>query len=487
MATCSIDRSGFAASVEELRLGVSFHDLAEHFHTRPDFALLESQTDDGDLSRFSFFSFAPFARLRAKGPGSTLELAGGSHSYPADAFRVLRDVLDGWSVGRPAGLPDLPFLGGAIGYFGYELGQQIEVLPARAVDDLGLPDCYLCFYNFAVALDRESGTMFLCHLDTPGAGLGRAKDETIAELRAVPPRKRTPDRHEWGDRPPAPPTFVSDLSRPAYVAAVQRIKEYILAGDVYQVNLTQRFCADIGTTPPWELYTHLSRTNPAPFAAFLNFEGHAIVSSSPERFLRIVNGQVETRPIKGTIARGATPDADLHQRRTLLDSRKNRAELAMIVDLLRNDLGRVCVPGSVRVREFPRIESYASVHHLVATISGELASDRGVVDVLLATFPGGSITGAPKIRAMEIIDEMEPVARGVYTGGIGYIGLDGSADLNIAIRTLIVKDGKAFVHAGGGIVADSVEADEYEESVLKASKLLQAVHTVCGSGAAHER
>ena len=263
--------------------------------------------------------------------------------------------------------------------------------------------------------------------------------------------------------------------RRAYLEAIRRIQEYILAGDVYQVNLTQRFYAAIGDTSAWELYKRLMAINPAPFAGYLRFGETAILSASPERFLRVQRAKVQTCPVKGTVPRGATHDEDETHRQWLLGSAKNRAELSVIVDLMRNDLGRVCSPGSIQVQDFPRLESFASVHHLVATITGELENGRSVLDLIRASFPGGSITGAPKIRAMEIIEELEPVRRGIFMGSIGYLAFNGSSDLNIAIRTMLIQNSRAFMQVGGGILADSIPAEEYDESLLKGRLLFQAL------------
>jgi para-aminobenzoate synthetase component 1 len=465
-------------SVEELVIPASFRDVAEHFRSRRHFALLETQTATRGAGEYSFLAFSPFATLRSKGGLAILETADGEWSHGGDVFAMLRRMLERYAVPAPAaGAPEgIPFRGGALGYFGYELGRQIETLPGQAVDEVGLPDCHLAFYNFAVALRHDDQRLFLCHLGGP-ASLGPSKRELLTRLaRVTPGIARRPSRVQQIDRDAAP--CLPDFSRAEYIDAVQRIRDYIYAGDVYQVNMTQRFRADVGDMPPWELFQYLALVNPSPFASYLNLEGASIVSSSPERFLRVAARRIETKPIKGTIRRAATPAEDARNGETLLASAKNRAELAMIVDLLRNDIGRVCTPGSVHVEAFPQLESYASVHHLVATITGELAADRSLVDLIAATFPGGSITGAPKIRAMEIIDELEPVARGVYTGSIGYLGFDGTADLNIAIRTIVMKDGCAHIHAGGGVVADSNPADEYDESLLKASKLIEAVQAV---------
>lgn len=266
-----------------------------------------------------------------------------------------------------------------------------------------------------------------------------------------------------------PPVIRSNFTQAEYLAAVERAKDYIAAGDIYQVNLSQRFSAPVNQ-PPETLYALLRQASPVSFGAYLHCGDFQVLSASPERFLCFWPDSrlVETRPIKGTRPRGATPEEDRDFASALLQSEKDRAELLMIVDLERNDLGRVCEIGSVRVPELVRLESYANVHHLVATVRGTLRREMDAVDLLQACFPGGSITGAPKIRAMKIIDLLEPTSRGVYTGAMGYIGFDGGMDLNIAIRTGVVKDGVAYFHAGGGVVADSDPLAEYQETLTKA-------------------
>lgn len=409
----------------------SFYELADACSSQPGFALLDSRSGDPALARYSFFSFAPYANARTL---SRLEQL--LSQYKGDA-------------------------GGAIGYFAYELGRRFEILPATAVDELGLSDCNFNLYNFTFVHDKEKDQVFLRHFDVDG---GLAVDEVLR-------RSRCASLVASG----AAGRIQADFTREAYLAALRRIREYIYAGDIYQVNMTQRFKAKLNGLHPWAIYKRLMDVNPAPFAAYLNCGDHLVACSSPERFLKLEGRKIETRPIKGTVRRGGTPQQDQANRDWLLHSEKNLAELAMIVDLLRNDIGRVCTPGTVQVKAFPEIESYASVHHLVATITGELDEDKSLIDLIQATFPGGSITGVPKIRAMEIIDELEPVTRGIYTGSIGYIGFNGIADLNIAIRTIIIKDDIAYIHAGGGITADSDEQEEYEESLLKASRLFAAL------------
>jgi para-aminobenzoate synthetase component 1 len=457
--------------VQELKLGgVSFYDLAQHFSGRKDFALLDSRGPEPD--RYSWFAFAPFAVVASKGKTVRIRPEAQGASATDDVFGVLQRLLRGYAIPRGRGPAGAPFLGGAMGYFAYELGRQVERLPQRAVDQVNVPDCSFGFYNWAVLLSQADGRMFLSYFDPRPLAAPMTRADLLAEFERVRPGSYAAE--EGAPSRGGDVAVEADLSRQSYVDAVRRIKGYIWAGDVYQVNMTQRFRVR-GGDAPWPLYKRLLRINPAPFGAFLNLDGLTVVSSSPERFLRVDGRAVETRPVKGTVARGVTPEDDARARDWLLDSPKNRAELAMIVDLCRNDLGRVCAPGSVKVAAYPVLESYASVHHLVATVTGALRPESGVMDLVRACFPGGSITGAPKIRAMEIIDELEPVTRGVYTGSIGYLGFDGRADLNIAIRTIIVKDGLAYVHAGGGVVADSDEAEEYEESLHKARALFTAL------------
>jgi para-aminobenzoate synthetase component 1 len=272
-------------------------------------------------------------------------------------------------------------------------------------------------------------------------------------------------------------SMTAGSSKANYLLAVQQIKDHIESGDVYQVNLTRRFTAPF-KLPPFETYLRLRHMNPAPFAAYLDYGSGFILSSSPERFVQIRNGRIQTRPIKGTRPRGKTHEEDLSNRLELINSEKDRSELLMIVDLERNDLGRICKPGSIHVKELFELEEYATVYHMVATVEGVLETDVDAVDCLKAVFPGGSITGAPKIRAMEIIDELEPDRRGIYTGAIGYIGFDGQADFNIAIRTIIIQQGQAFFSAGGGIVWDSDPKMEYDETLHKASALFETLNVV---------
>lgn len=433
---------------------------------------------DHPLSRFSFIGLDPFLVLTAKGRNLSVERLpdGRRREFDGDPFECLRAVLDRFKLQRlRQGSDDPPFMAGGIGYLAYELGRHLEKIPASALDDLDLPEMYFAFYRALLCHDRTTNNYTLYWLDParPDSAVGTAgSPEALGgRLRALLGSSAPPGSFRPNSRTPA---FHSNFTRTDYLEAIRRALEYIRAGDIYQVNLSQRFRTSYDGDP-WGLFLRLYEINPAPFFAYLAPGPFQVLSSSPERFLFVLDDRVETRPIKGTLPRGSTPQADAELGRELLASEKNRAELAMITDLLRNDLGRVCAFGSVVVEEEARLEAYTNVFHLVSVVSGRLAPGRDRIDLLRATFPGGSITGCPKIRAMEIIDELEPTVRSVYTGSIGYLGFDGSMDLNIAIRTLIHKGADLFYQAGGGIVFDSVPDLEYEETLHKAASIRKAI------------
>jgi para-aminobenzoate synthetase component 1 len=458
--------------VEALGLnGAAFCRIVEAMHGEPNFVLLESSMPGGPRSRYSFASWAPFALVRASRDRVAYEHRGRATEVgAAKVLDVVERVANSYRLERPrAGLP--PLLGGAIGYLGYEVGADFERVPQDAPDVTGAPRAVFGFYHFVVAHDRETDRVTLSYFEPPDAMPVPSFDDVMRTV-AIAAAPRAIERPAFVPCGVAPRT---DFTKAEYTATIRRIQEYIRAGDVYQVNLTQRFSVPMNGRSGWGVYRRLAQVNPAPFSAYLSFEGVEVLSSSPERFLHVEGRRVETRPIKGTAPRGATVDLDRASAEWLLASSKNRAELAMIIDLMRSDLGRVCETGSITVDRFPELESYASVHQLVATVRARLRRDRSIYDLLRAAFPGGSITGAPKIRAMQIIDELERARRGVYTGSIGYLGFDGTADLNIAIRTIVVANGMAHAHGGGGIVIDSDDETEYEESLLKVRNLLRAL------------
>lgn len=419
--------------------------------------------------RFSILAADPIAMIRA------------------DPFASLEKWF---GKAQPAAPLPIPFSGGAaIGFLGYELKNQLEELPQKAVDDTGLPQSWWGIYDVLLVFDHTTKQGLLVSTGLTAEG---KKENARAEKRAG----QFIEKLNAQAGTPVLPIFSeprSNFTREKYLAAVQRAKDYIEAGDVYQINLSQRFeCRaqhPLSVNEQTALYLKLRETNPAPFAAFLDIGEAAILSSSPECFLEINDRTVRTFPIKGTRPRGATPAEDARLVEELRRSKKDNAELVMIVDLERNDLGRVCEFGSVHAPEIARIESYATVHHLVATVEGKLRDGISHLDCIRACFPGGSITGTPKIRAMEIIDELEPHARGVYTGAIGILGLPDAGGrqqttLNIAIRTMTVKGERVMFHSGGGIVADSEPAAEYEETLHKARGMMEALRSefcVCGS------
>ena len=423
------------------------------------------------LGRYSFVGSQPFLIFRSKGTSLQLDWGDRIEQRSGNPFDVLREILNRFqSQPLPA---DLPFIGG-VGYFGYPLRCFIEELPSTTHDDLKLPDCYFAFYDTIVAFDHLSNTVYLCRSDA-GESCANRHQQQVERLRSILQSETHCSQHRcevlrfnFSDFTKYP--IRSNFSKTDYLATVQRAKAYIASGDIYQVNLSQRLSTSTDL-PPAELYARLRQLSPVPYGAYLHCGDFHILSASPERFLHFspTCRTVETRPIKGTRPRGLTPELDRKLATELLHSEKDLAELLMIVDLERNDLGRVCEIASIHVPERVALESYSNIHHLVATVRGMLRSDADRIDLLKSCFPGGSITGAPKIRAMELIDELEPTNRGVYTGAIGYFGFDGTMDLNIAIRTCILKEGRAYFHVGGGIVADSEPEAEYQETLDKAS------------------
>jgi para-aminobenzoate synthetase component 1 len=382
----------------------------------------------------------PFLVLESKGTRCRALLRGEETVFHANPVGALATVLD--ALHRPA--REAPFTGGAVGYLGYELGHLFERLPARAVDDLALPDLHFAFYD--TVEERRGSSWRTWRDERPLEKLAAAALSALGSARTLAPCDRFHPAGE-GARPG------ENVTPERFRAMVARALEYIAAGDIFQVNLSRRISVPTSRPAP-ELYLELRERSPAPHAAYLDLGSAQILSNSPELFLRRRGRDILTRPIKGTRPRGVAEE-DGRQARALLDSAKDEAEHIMIVDLERNDLGRVAEFGSVRVEGYRALESFSTVHHLVSTVRAQLRLDAGLDAILAATFPGGSITGAPKIRAMEIIDELEPTVRSVYTGAIGWIDFSGDFDFNIAIRTLIVRDGLAHYQVGGGIVADS--------------------------------
>jgi para-aminobenzoate synthetase component 1 len=446
--------------------------LAHALRNRPGFFYLDSaRPEEGGGRAFSFIGFEPFLTWRAKGDRIIVESGDFREEVRQDPLAHLRGHMGRY---RTDGGGNTPFGGGAVGYFGYEFGAQGEGVHPSSPDEPDIPDARFGFYDGVIACDSVTGKTFA--VANPVAN--RNNGEILAHLREAvrhaashPVAPGGPGR---ADRSSAC-ALASNLTREGYFNRVARAKEYIAAGDIYQVNLAQRF--ELATADdPYAIYQRLRTLSPAPYGAYLDAGGFQILSSSPELFLRLDGqGRALTRPIKGTRPRGRTAAEDQRLSAELWASEKDQAELLMIVDLERNDLGRVCRYGSVRVEERHRLEAHPTVFHLVATISGQLGEGRDLFDCLRSMLPGGSITGAPKIRAMQIIDELEPCRRHVYTGSIGYLGFDGTCDLNIAIRTILCHQGRARYHVGGAIVSDSDAESEYQETLAKGRAMRAAL------------
>jgi para-aminobenzoate synthetase component I len=490
---------GFVPLVEPLGESADPIEICARFLDLPYLLFLDSATGNGqESSRYTFLTADPQVVVRSK--GETTELRRRSDRswtrVPGDALRAARGLLPSDPLPVISGLP--PFQGGLAGYIGYGWGSVLERLPPNRYDDLAIADVILGLYDWVIAWDHQADAAWLVSSGLPESGSAAA--EAARNRMSLLRQRLRGEGHVWSGAPiggsvrnVAPhhsaPTYPvagvpgapeiglrSTFTHRGYLDAVNRVRDYIVAGDIFQANISQRFQTHLPENP-FALYRRLRRHNPAPFAAYLDYDGINVLSASPERFLRLdlAGRMVETRPIKGTRPRGLGPMHDAALGRALAESEKDRAENVMIVDLLRNDLSRVCRPGSVRVPELFAIEHHPTVHHLVSTVLGELEPEADAVDLLRATFPGGSITGAPKVRAMEIIAELEPTQRGVYCGSIGYLSATGAMDTSIVIRTYLVLRGQIYFQAGGGIVADSDPELEYRETLDKARGLIETL------------
>ncbi|MDP2167345.1 MAG: anthranilate synthase component I family protein [Thermodesulfovibrionales bacterium] len=448
--------------------------------------LFESVKGPAKIASYSFIGFDPYIIFTAKDGFVELK-SGGKRSLSArNPLRRLKGLLDAYKQKPSPELP--PFQGGAAGLLCYDFVRYFEDIPAASADTLKIPDAHFFLIDRLIAFDhiREKSWAVVC----PGLrdmGLGyedpsnidwnekyREAEDVLNEIlrRAAVPGNALPT---WNTESRGGIEVIHEMSGERYKDMVKRAKEYIAAGDIFQANLSLRVSAYIGDTKPWSLYSTLSAINPSPFACFMDFGDYSIVSSSPERLLMVRDKTVETRPIAGTRPRGRDETEDEAMRSELLLNEKERAEHIMLIDLERNDIGRVSDYGSVVVDELMITEDYSHVIHIVSNIRGRLAPGNGPFDCIRAVFPGGTITGVPKVRCMEIIDELEPVRRGPYTGSAGYIGFSGSADFNIIIRTFIIKDRTAYVQAGAGIVADSDPEREYSEAIKKAEALINTL------------
>jgi len=445
--------------------------------------LLESGNHHAKTGRYSFFGSTPYQIVNGKADRYTRQTTLGPEESGQDPFHHLAKCFQQSPIVRPPDAP--PFFGGAVGYFSYDLVRRFERLPSIAADDLGIPDLEFAFFDLVAAVDHEQNCLHLMFCPPLERFLGERRDtlfregrERLAELNArlSGPVPTTP----YADSS-ALLTFESGQPQPSYMERVRRCQEYIAAGDIYQANLSHRFTVTgdaFLAYPEYSsdlfLYERIRALNPSPFSGLLRFEHTRLISSSPERLVRLDGRRADTRPIAGTRPRGRDLDTDRRLAAELRSNEKERAEHIMLVDLERNDLGRVCEYGSITVDELMTLERYSHVNHLVSHVTGTLSAHATGFDLLKALFPGGTITGVPKIRCMEIIEELEPVRRGPYTGSMGYLCWSGDLDFNILIRTLVRRDTTGYLQVGAGIVADSDPAREYEETLHKAQAFLSA-------------
>jgi para-aminobenzoate synthetase component 1 len=460
-----------AIHVEALSYVADTAALFESVAAEPWAVFLDSNAGQPAGGRWDIVALAPRATLRTVGDVTKVRAGNSCRRSTGDPLDLLRAAL-GPSTEPAAGLP---FVGGAIGWLGYDLGRRFERLGLETRLDPGVPQMAVGIYDWALVVDHWERAMWLV-----GRGdIADPRRQRLRRLAAIRPGRTGAAAARRAFRVMGRPS--SELDAAGYARRFAAVQDYIRAGDCYQVNLARRWLVPVAGDP-WGAYVRLRQLNPAPFAAYLNTPGMQVACASPERFLALRDGQVESRPIKGTAARHPEPERDRALADGLAASAKDRAENLMIVDLLRNDLGRCCEIGSVRVPALFEVESYAGVHHLVSTVTGRLRGDADAAALLRACFPGGSITGAPKIRAMQIIDELEGAPRGVYCGSIGYIGFDGAMDTNVAIRTASVADGVLDFRAGGGLVADSDSDVEWAEIGLKARAMLELAAACAADG-----
>ncbi len=442
--------------------------------------LLESGKGTENLARYSFLGFDPHCIFKSKGTSVQITRNGATDVFDGDPYSYLENVVESYQGMRFDGLPK--FWGGAMGYFSYDMGRCFEKLPELAVDDLEVPEAYFMFFDKVICFDHFAQTMKIIVTAAPENVPETVRAYRMAgqEINRILHLIRTGESDEelviTGKDRALQNKFEPEcnVTREQFEDIVRKTKEYIKAGDIFQANLSLRLAKET-SVDPFFLYKVLRKINPSPYMSFIDFGDLHIVSSSPELLVRLTGDLAETRPIAGTRRRGCNREEDLALARELISNEKERAEHIMLVDLERNDLGRVCRYGTVEVNELMVIEEYSHVMHIVSNVRGRLAEGKNRFDLFRACFPGGTITGAPKIRSMEIIEELEPTRRGPYTGSIGFLGYAGEMEMNIVIRTILMKEGKAYVQAGAGIVADSVPEREYFESMKKAEALLRAL------------
>lgn len=426
------------------------------FHKYKDIAFLDSSLKDS-RGRYSIIGLNSYLKVEIDD-----ELKVNNEIIKEDSFHYLNKLFkDNYEKNNT----DLPIISGAIGYFSYDFGRKIETLPSTAIDDINIPKCILNFYDNFIIIDNKEKEIYVT-----AVGKLIDCDKSIDDIEKVIYSDYIieNDKNEYSIE------IESNFEKDQYLKTIDKVKNYIEEGDIYICNLTQRLKVKTNKKPI-DVFSKLRKINPSPFGGYIDYDDFKIVSSSPERFLRMKNGYIETVPIKGTRRRGSNKEEDNILREELRNSEKDKSELLMIIDLERNDLSKVCKENSIKVKDLFSIEEYATVFHLVTKVTGEIKEDKTVIDLIKATFPGGSITGAPKIRAMEIIEELEGVRRGIYTGVLGYIGFDNSCDLSIIIRTILFKEDYGYIGVGGGITYESDRDFEFEETIQKARALLEAM------------
>lgn len=444
--------------IREVEINFNPLEVYNVFKDETDTILLDSSKEDKTLSKFSFIGLNPFMTFEAKGNTCLID----DVEVIGEPFDVLEKLIEKYKISEEV-YSHIPLISGAIGYISYDVCRILEELPNSSMEDFDISDIKFIFYNNIIIFDLYNNKQYITSLK----GIDEEIDLIINKI------KSTVHIEEYKVKETRK-NFISNFNKSEYKTAITTMKNYIVSGDIYIANMTQRFYTD-STEDSFEIYKKLRSINKAPFSAYMNFNDFQIISSSPERFLEVNNRKVVTRPIKGTRPRGKNKEEDKKNSLELLNSEKDKAELLMVVDLERNDLSKVCKPHSVKVTELFKLETYATVFHLVSTVEGELKDEVSAIKCIKECFPGGSITGTPKIRAMEIIEELEALKRNIYTGSIGYFDFRGNADFNIAIRTIIKKDNKAYFGVGGGITYDSNEEDEYNETLDKAKALMRVL------------
>ncbi|SUY47638.1 para-aminobenzoate synthase component I [Clostridium putrefaciens] len=445
--------------IEEIKTELDAFDIYSVFKDDKTVTILDSGMGDENLGRYSFIGLNSFATFKYENNICFIN----KKRFNGEPFEELSKLINRYRIENNTGLP---YVVGAMGYLSYDIVRTIEDIPGMNVEEMKVPDCYFYFYDNAVIVDNIKKKTYITSL-----GILKSKQDSVNQLKEIILKGHKIEYKELNE---SYTKFISNFGKDEYMDTVERVRQYIRNGDIYITNLTQRFCCET-KKEPYDIYKDLRHINPAPFAAFMNIEDFSLVSSSPERFLKIMNNIVQTRPIKGTRPRGKDEEEDFKNRQELIDSQKDKSELLMIVDLERNDLSKVCKPYSVKVTELFKLEEYSTVFHLVSTIMGELKDKYTSMDCIKECFPGGSITGAPKVRSMEIIEELENTKRNIYTGCIGYLGFDGNVDLSIVIRTILMKDGKAYLGVGGGVTWESKKEEEYDETLDKARALMKVL------------